>query len=135
MSSPYEPPSVAQPYAPPTSQLGLHVMQPLHEVAGWLKLIGWFNLILGIIYGITNIGLIIAWLPIWLGLCLKNAGESLTVGFPNDNTRLHDASTKLATVVRIVGVLVIINLAIMALYLAFIVVAVVVAIGSAAAGR
>ncbi len=134
MSSPYEPPPVAQPYALPTSQLGFHVMQPLHEVAGWLKLIGWFNLVIGIIYAITIVGLIFAWLPIWLGLCLKNAGESLSLDFPHDNTKLLNASTRLATVIRIVGVLVIINLAIMAMYLAFIAVAVVIAI-SGAAGR
>jgi Family of unknown function (DUF5362) len=135
MSSPYEPPPAAQSYPSQPYQPGIHVMQPLHEVRGWLKLIAWFNIILGVIYGITIVGLIIAWLPIWIGICLKKAGESLTFGFPNDNTQMLTASTNLATAIRIIGVLVIINIGIMALYVAILLFAVVLGIAGAAAGR
>jgi hypothetical protein len=110
-------------------------MQPLHSVNGWLRFLGWFNIIFGIMYAITIVGLLFAWLPIWIGICLKNAGESLQNGYPNNPSEMFRASSNLATVVKIVGVLCIINLAILALYLAFLLVVMVVAISSAAATR
>jgi len=107
-------------------------MQPLHAAAGWILFVGWFNIIIGILYGITIVGIIFAWLPIWIGICLKNAGEALKAGYPNNAGQLYRASNNLATTFRIVGVLCIINIVIMALYLCFILLMVVIGIAGAA---
>lgn len=111
MASPYQPPNIVTQQPKPVSyDGGGHPMQPLHGVAGWLNFLGWFNIVVGILYALSIVFIIIAWLPIWIGICLKNAGEALKAGYPNDSGQLYRASSNLATAIRIVGVLCIINI-------------------------
>jgi len=42
---------------------------------GWLKFIGLLSLIYGIITALTIVGILIAWLPIWMGVLLFQAGS------------------------------------------------------------
>ena len=107
-------------------------MQPLHGAAGWLVFLGWFNIIAGILYALTIVGIIFAWLPIWIGFCLKNAGEALKAGYPNNTPELFRASSNLATVTRIIGVLCIINIVILALYICVVLLVIIVGIAGAA---
>jgi len=100
-------------------------MQPLVDVAGWLSLIGWFNIILGGLQCVTIIYAVIGWLPLWLGFLMKNAADKLKSG-------QHQAAAKdLSTVITIAGVITliyIIFLAIMAVvFLIFIIFAMIAA--------
>ena len=62
-----------------------NVMQPLHDAAGWMKLIGTLAIIQGVLLALTIVGLIIAWLPIWLGVLLNRVHmQSLVVIQPID---------------------------------------------------
>ncbi|HIE06313.1 MAG TPA: hypothetical protein EYP58_05880 [bacterium (Candidatus Stahlbacteria)] len=52
------------------------------EIAGyaeksspWMKFLGVLSIISGVITAITIVGIIIAWLPIWLGVLLFQAGS------------------------------------------------------------
>ena len=45
------------------------------STSGWLKFIGIFFIIYGGLIAITIIGIIIAWLPIWMGILLYSAGK------------------------------------------------------------
>jgi hypothetical protein len=56
---------------------------PFHRIAhevrstsGWVSLLGWVTLIAGIGYAVTIVGLIIAWLPMWIGISLISAGSA-----------------------------------------------------------
>ncbi len=112
-----------------------HVMQPLHEKAGWLILLGWVSIVSGVILCLTIIGLIMGWLPIWMGILLKGAGENLKAGFQTGNDgNLHQASQKLSTYFLIIGILTLIGLAFNLLYIGFFVLAILAGIGGAAAG-
>ena len=90
--------------------------------------------IVGIIYCISIIGLILGWLPIWMGWLVKGAAESVTVGIETgDKGQLHLANQRLGTFFKILGVIAIIYAALIAIYLLFVVVMIVIGlIGMAA---
>ena len=50
---------------------------PLNSSQVWLKLLGVLNIIQGVIAAMTIIGIIIAWLPIWMGILLFRAGSAI----------------------------------------------------------
>jgi len=127
MSNPYQTPGS---YDPPKPGYGAggggSEMQPLVDVSGWLALIGWFNIIVGGLYCLTLIGAVFGWLPLWIGFLLKNASDKLKSG------QNQAAAKDLSTFFVIVGVMVIINIVILALYLAFLLLMMVVFAGAAA---
>jgi hypothetical protein len=99
---------------------------PLCYAAGWLKFLGIVNIVAGVIYCLTIIGLVIGWLPIWLGVLLNRASDSLRAGYEGqDGQRIHIGMDSLALAVKIVGVLAIIGLAFNVLYLGFVVLVVI----------
>lgn len=105
---------------------GSYMVNPLVESAGWIKLMGWFMLVGGIIYCLTIIGLVIGWLPIWIGYLMKRSSEHLQ---NYQQTRHPDAfylaAKDMKTTITIFGVLTIINIAILVLYIILILMAVV----------
>lgn len=115
MDSPYQ-----APMSPKHVQAsgGGQLMSPLIECAGWLQFLGWLNIILGILYCMTIVLIVIGWVPIWLGVCLKNAGEAFkrarATGDPDD---VYRGNKNLSTAIKIVGVIAIIYLALFCLYL------------------
>ena len=46
------------------------ISYPLFSNRGWIKFLGILMLIYGIFVAISIVGIIIAWLPIWLGILL-----------------------------------------------------------------
>lgn len=48
------------------------------NMVGWLKFLGVVNIIMGIFVALSIVGIIIAWLPIWLGVLLFQAGNQIT---------------------------------------------------------
>ncbi len=131
MSNPFEAPqfAAAKPQAPGNI---LDAIRPLYEASVWLRFIGWVSIIMGVLYCLTIIGIIFGWLPIWIGILLKGAGEKIPAGFASNNLRdIHNGCQDLKTTFVIVGVLTIINLVVIVLYLLFAILAFVV-MGSAA---
>ncbi|MBL8892688.1 MAG: DUF5362 domain-containing protein [Planctomycetaceae bacterium] len=112
-----------------------HPMEPLHAVAPWLAFLGWVCIIAGVIYCLTIIGLIIGWLPIWMGILLKGASERLKLGFQSGNeAELYAASKNLGTYFIILGILTLIAMIINLLYIGVVVMAVVGVLAGAAGG-
>jgi hypothetical protein len=127
-SNPYSSPFAAA--GAPSSQVSppsLDAVMPLYRVRGWLKFLGILNIIAGSLYCITIIGAIIGWLPLWIGILLHKAAQSLQGGVESGNAyQAAEGTQKLATVILIMGVLAAINVAIIVLYFAFIAVMIVV---------
>lgn len=48
------------------------------NMVGWLKFLGVVNIIMGVFVALSIVGIIIAWLPIWLGVLLFQAGNQIT---------------------------------------------------------
>lgn len=122
---------------PPKSQGGGaisgSVMQPLYEARNMMKIWGWMTFIMGILYCLTIVGILGAWLLIWMGWLVKGAGEAVTIGVETgDKAQLRLANERLATFFKIMGVLAIISLAITAIYMLIFLFAIVVGLVGAA---
>lgn len=108
----YSQPLTGQTKTPPTI---VQAVWPLIEARGWLKFLGWFNIILGAIYCVSIVGAIVGWLPLWLGILAKGAGDKLEAALPGqDLNALYYATKDLKTIITIIGVLTILWLILMA---------------------
>jgi len=94
--------------------------QPLASAAGWMKFIGIMFIIQGALTAITLIGIIIAWLPIWISvLLLQSAGAAQRSHIQDDANALIEALTRLKTYFIIQGVLYLVGIALMIIYFMF----------------
>ena len=94
------------------------ILKPLYAAKGWIMLLGILNIIVGAIQCLTCIGIIIGWLPIWLGFLFINSAKSLDAAYRRrDPQSARAALVNIATIFKIYGVLVIISLALFVLYI------------------
>ncbi|MBL7033918.1 MAG: hypothetical protein ISR91_07200 [Candidatus Delongbacteria bacterium] len=79
---------------------------PLYQSRGWLKFLGILSILYGVLAAITIIGLLVCWLPIWQGILLLRAGNSIEatqlVGSAEEFTK---SLNSLRTYFTIMGVL------------------------------
>lgn len=84
---------------------------PLYQSRGWMKLLGVIMIVYGAIVALSIVGLLIAWLPIWLGILLFQAASSAEEAQLNDNPdELLAALKRLKTYFTIMGILTLIGL-------------------------
>ena len=84
---------------------------PIYQSKGWLKLLGVMMIIQGVITGLTIVGIIICWLPIWLGVLLFQAASSVeTAQMTGNKPDLVQSLGKLKTYFVINGVLTLVML-------------------------
>jgi len=50
---------------------------PIYQARGWLKFLGILSIISGVGTALSIVGIIIAWLPIWMGVLMFQAGSSI----------------------------------------------------------
>lgn len=50
---------------------------PIAQAKGWLKFLGVLSIIGGIMQALTIVGILFAWLPIWMGALMYQAGSSI----------------------------------------------------------
>jgi hypothetical protein len=82
------------------------------EMSGWLKFIGVVAIVYGGLIALTIIGIVIAWLPIWMGITLFSAGKKANEAqYANNPMYLVEMMRKLKTFFIVQGVLLIIGLA------------------------
>ena len=53
------------------------ISSPIFNSRGWIKFLGIVMLVYGIFMALTIVGIIIAWLPIWIGILLIQAGSRI----------------------------------------------------------
>ncbi len=88
------------------------IVDSVKGLKGWLKFLGILSIIGGILYALTLVGIIFAWLPIWLGVILNQAGsKAAEYAERGDNASLAALLEKLKTYFTITGILVIISFA------------------------
>ncbi len=51
--------------------------EPIYQARGWLKFLGILSIISGIGMALSIAGIIVAWLPIWMGVLMFQAGSSI----------------------------------------------------------
>jgi hypothetical protein len=96
----------------PESALIKEIAQPIFEAKGWMKFLGVLMIIYGVLTACTIIGIIFAWLPIWLGVILFQAGSKIDGAYHAGNkAELLASLGKLKTFFLIYGILALIGLA------------------------
>ena len=94
-----------------TQGLIQQISYPLYNCKGWMKLLGVMSIIAGVIYAITIFGLIIAWLPIWIGVLLFQSATAAEEAYYNGSEyELVKSLAKLKTYFIIMGVLTLISI-------------------------
>ncbi len=89
------------------------IKQNAVSMSGWLKFLGIMNIIWGAFAAISIVGIIFAWLPIWLGVILLQAASNAThANLSNDPKDLAEMMGKLRMYFIIQGVLILIGLAV-----------------------
>ena len=93
------------------SNLIKEVSTPVYQSRGWMKLIGVLLIIGGVLYTLTIVGIIIAWLPIWMGVVLFQAGSSSEQAYFNgDKFSLIRSLTQLKLYFTIMGIMTLISI-------------------------
>lgn len=85
----------------------------LYSMKGWLKFIGIIMIIGGVLTALSLVGVIVAWIPIWMGVVLFSASNKIEMAFHSgDKQQLLEACSKLKTYFTIQGFLLILSIAI-----------------------
>jgi hypothetical protein len=50
---------------------------PIYQARGWLKFLGILSIISGVGSALSIVGILFAWLPIWMGVLMFQAGSSI----------------------------------------------------------
>jgi hypothetical protein len=94
--------------------------QPLASGKGWMKFVGIVFIIQGALTALTLVGIIIAWLPIWIGvLVMQSASAIERAQLSGDAVALKEALAKLRTYFVIQGVLMLVGIALWVIGLFF----------------
>ncbi len=107
---PSPPAGLAIPGGPPegdprTSDWFLRLLAPAYDAQGWLKFLGFVLILMGGLQALTIIGVLWAWLFIWVGVLLWQAGDrAVQAAQMRDPRMLEQYLLKVKTVVVVGGV-------------------------------
>jgi hypothetical protein len=84
---------------------------PIYQARGWLKFLGILSIIGGVGQALSIVGILIAWLPIWMGVLMFQAGSSIdSAGQFGDKFAFLRSLSSLKTYFVLQGVLVLIGI-------------------------
>lgn len=87
------------------------VSMPLYQARGWMKLSGILMIINGVLVALSLVGLIIAWIPIWMGVVMYKAASAVEPAEEQGHRpSLIESMNNLKTYFTIMGVLNLIGL-------------------------
>ena len=93
---------------------------PLYQVKGWLKFVGVMLFIDGAMLAVTGVGIVVAWIPIWLGVLCFQVANAIEKANHSDNAEsMMRSLSKIATMITIVGIVNIVFLVLFLFLLAF----------------
>ena len=58
-----------------SSHATIRLRESAATMSAWLKFLGIFSMFIGALCAVTIIGLFVAWVPIWMGILLYQAGD------------------------------------------------------------
>lgn len=95
----------------PTEELLVReVSEPLYQARFWMKLAGVLMIIYGGLVALSIIGIIFAWLPIWLGLLLYQSASSAELARTSGEVEaLTQSVDKLRLYFTIMGIVMLIS--------------------------
>jgi len=94
------------------------ISNPLFANKGWIKFLGILMIIYGGFVALSIVGIVIAWLPIWLGVLLNKVANKIGMAqYSGNKSDLLEAQKNLATYFTIYGVLALIGIAFAVLFI------------------
>jgi len=85
---------------------------PLYSARPWMKFVAVMSIIYGAVTALSIVGILFAWLPIWMGVLLMQSVSQVEQAHVNDDAEaLRNSLAKLRTLFTIVGVLMLIGIA------------------------
>ncbi len=93
---------------------------PIHQSKGWLKLIGILSILYGAMMVLTIVGIVIAWLPIWMGVLLLQSASTIEhAQITGDKVALYRSLSKIKMYFTITGILGLIGIIVTGMMLFF----------------
>lgn len=93
------------------SKLLKDLAAPLFRAKRWIKLFGWMMIGNGILTIFSGWGILICWLPIWMGILLLKAGKAMDLAGRNgDRNQFILAQEKLKTFFTVNGILLLVGI-------------------------
>jgi hypothetical protein len=93
---------------------------PIYEARGWMKFIGILAIISGISAIFSLVGILICWLPIWMGILLFQAGNRIENAQLDGNEEgFLESMKKIKTYFMINGIILLIGVVITILVIIF----------------
>ncbi len=78
----------------------------LYQVRGWMRFAGILLIIQGVITALTIVGLLFAWIPIWMGLLLRKGAARVEEAFESEEpAALKEGLQKISTYFKIMGIM------------------------------
>ena len=85
--------------------------EPLYRAKFWMKLVAVMMIIYGVLCALSLVGIIIAWLPIWMGVLLfQSTAQVERAHMASDDQAMLTALSKLKTYFTITGVLLLVGI-------------------------
>ncbi|MEN8041782.1 MAG: DUF5362 domain-containing protein [Actinomycetota bacterium] len=104
------------------TQPAQRIIQPIYESKGWMKFLGILSIVYGVLAALTIVGLVFAWLPIWIGVLLtKSAKKAEEAHRDGNEADAVESLSRIKTMFTIYGVMSIIGLVMTVLYLVVII--------------
>jgi hypothetical protein len=93
------------------NQLVKELTNPLFTARGWMRFLGVLTIIYGAISALTIVGILVAWIPIWVGvLLLKAAGDMEMARLNGDKERFLSGLNQIKTLFMLSGIILLIEL-------------------------
>jgi len=109
--------------APGNGPDAVDALGPLFEVRGWIRFLAWASIVGGVLQCLSIVGILIGWVPIWIGVLLLRTAEGVEQGtYARDGGRLREGMAQLATAVRVQTVLVVLGVVLVLAYAAVMIV-------------
>lgn len=88
------------------------IFEELNKANGWMKFIGILLIITGALMALSIVGIIIAWLPIWMGVVLYQAGSLASSAFLlKDENKFLESISKIRLYFILTGITLIVTIA------------------------
>jgi hypothetical protein len=102
------------------SEIVRNVSLPIYQAKGWMKLVGVLSILYGVVMVFTIVGILFAWLPIWMGVLLMQSASSIERAYATgDEGQLVISLGKIKTYFTITGVLALLGLLMFAVFFFF----------------
>ncbi len=103
-----------------SASLVQQLSMPLKSGSGWMKFLATLTIIGGVLQVLSIIGILWAWLPIWLGVVLFQAASGMDqAAISGDQTAFLNAQGKLRLYFMIQAIVIIIAFALVILFFLF----------------